>query len=210
MIFTFGLLSPDKGIEHVINALPAILVRYPNTIYVVLGATHPHVKERDGESYRESLERRAQELGVAAHVIFHNRFVSRGELVKFLAAADIYVTPYLKPEQSTSGTLAYAVGAGKAVISTPYLYARELLADGRGILVPWRDSQTITRAAVDLLGDDEKRAALCARAALHGRSMVWPAVARRYQQSFDRACNREPSSPRVGLGLDVRDGRVST
>ena len=210
VIFTFGLLSPDKGIEHVIDALPAILVRYPNTIYVVLGATHPHVKERYGESYRESLELRAQELGVASSVIFHNRFVSRGELVKFLAAVDIYVTPYLKPEQSTSGTLAYAVGSGKAVISTPYIYARELLADGRGILVPWRDSQTITRAVVDLLGDDVKRAALCARAAAHGRSMVWPAVARRYLQSFDRACSREQSMPRVGLELDDRDRRVLT
>jgi len=210
VIFTFGLLSPDKGIEHVIDALPAILVRYPNTIYVVLGATHPHVKERDGESYRESLERRAQELGVASSVIFDNRFVSRGELVKFLAAADIYVTPYLNPEQSTSGTLAYAVGSGKAVISTPYLYARELLADGRGVLVPWRDSQTIGRAAVDLLGNDEKRAALCARAAAFGRGMVWPAVARRYLQSFDRACSREQSSPRASLGLDMRNRRVST
>ena len=128
MIFTFGLLSPDKGIEHVIDALPAILARHPDTVYVVLGATHPHIKEQYGESYRESLERRAQELGVDSSMIFHNRFVSRGELVKFLSAADIYVTPYLKPEQSTSGTLAYAVGSGKAVISTPYLYARELLA----------------------------------------------------------------------------------
>jgi glycosyltransferase involved in cell wall biosynthesis len=210
VIFTFGLLSPDKGIEHVIDALPTILARYPDTVYLVLGATHPHIKERYGESYRESLERRAQGLGVDSSVIFHNRFVSRRELIKFLSAADIYVTPYLKPEQSTSGTLAYAVGSGKAVISTPYLYARELLADGRGILVPWRDSQTIARAVVDLLSDDAKRLALCARAAAHGRSMVWPAVARRYLQSFDRACGREPSAPRIGRGLPVRTRRVST
>ena len=210
VIFTFGLLSPDKGIENVIEALPAILVRHPEAVYVVLGATHPHIKERYGEGYRESLERRAQELGVAASVIFHNRFVSRSELVKFLAAADIYVTPYLKPEQSTSGTLAYAVGSGKAVISTPYLYARELLADGRGVLVPWRDSQTITRAVVDLLGDDEKRAALCARAAAYGRSMLWPAVARRYLHSFDRACSPEPSVSRVSRGLALRDRHIST
>jgi glycosyltransferase involved in cell wall biosynthesis len=210
VIFTFGLLSPDKGIEHVIDALPAILARHPDTVYVVLGATHPHIKERYGESYRESLERRAQELGVNSSMIFHNRFVSRGELVKFLSAADIYVTPYLKPEQSTSGTLAYAVGSGKAVISTPYLYARELLADGRGILVPWRDSRTIGRVVVDLLSDDAKRLALCARAAAHGRSMVWPAVARRYLQSFDRACSREQSVPRVSRGLPVRDRGVST
>jgi glycosyltransferase involved in cell wall biosynthesis len=210
VIFTFGLLSPDKGIEHVIDALPAILARHPDTVYVVLGATHPHIKEQYGESYRESLERRAQELGVNSSMIFHNRFVSRGELVKFLSAADIYVTPYLKPEQSTSGTLAYAVGSGKAVISTPYLYARELLADGRGILVPWRDSRTIGRAVVELLSDDAKRLALCARAAAHGRSMVWPAVARRYLQSFDRACSREQSVPRVSRGLPVRDRGVST
>jgi glycosyltransferase involved in cell wall biosynthesis len=203
VILTFGLLSPDKGIEHVIDALPAILARYPDTVYVVLGATHPQIKERYGESYRESLERRAQECGVESSVIFNNRFVSRGELVRFLSAADIYVTPYLKPEQITSGTLAYAVGSGKAVISTPYLYARELLADGRGILVPWRDGQAIARAVLDILSDDAKRAALCARAAAHGRSMVWPAVARRYLQSFHRACSREQSRPRVSRRLPV-------
>ncbi len=205
VILTFGLLSPDKGIEHVIDALPAILARNPDTVYVVLGATHPHIKERYGESYRESLERRAQELGVESSMIFHNRFVDHGELVKYLAAADIYVTPYLKPEQSTSGTLAYAVGSGKAVISTPYLYARELLADGRGILVPPRDSQTIARAVVDLLSDDAKRLALCERAAAYGRSMVWPAVARRYLQSFDQACSQQ-SLPRVSRGLEVSVG----
>jgi len=210
VIFTFGLLSPDKGIEHVIDALPAILARHPDTVYVVLGATHPHIKEQYGESYRESLKRRAQELGVDSNMIFHNRFVSRGELVKFLSAADIYVTPYLKPEQSTSGTLAYAVGSGKAVISTPYLYARELLADGRGILVPWRDSQTIAREVVNLLSDDAKRLALCARAAAHGRSMVWPAVARRYLRSFDQACSRGQSMPRVIPGLPARARHVST
>jgi len=210
MILTFGLLSPDKGIEHVIDALPAILARYPDTVYVVLGATHPHVKEHDGERYRESLERRARGLGVESSVIFENRFVSRGELIKFLAAADIYVTPYLNPEQSTSGTLAYAVGSGKAVISTPYLYARELLADGRGILVPWRDSQCIAREIVDLLGNDEKRTALCARAAAHGRNMVWPAVARRYLQSFNRACSREPTLPRVSEGLVVQPRAILT
>jgi glycosyltransferase involved in cell wall biosynthesis len=208
VIFTFGLLSPDKGIEHVIDALPAILARYPDTVYVVLGATHPHIKERYGESYRESLERRAQELGVESSMIFHNRFVSRGELVKFLSAADIYVTPYLNPEQITSGTLAYAVGSGKAVISTPYLYARELLADGRGIIVPWRDSQTIARAVVDLLSDDAKRLALCARAAAHGRSMLWPAVARCYVQSFEGARSRRRSGPRVSRALDVHARQV--
>ena len=186
-MLTFGLLSPDKGIEHVIDALPAILARYPDTVYIVLGATHPHVKERHGETYRLMLELRAQRLGVDSSMIFHDRFVSQGELVEFLSAADIYITPYLKPEQITSGTLAYAVGAGKAVISTPYLYARELLAEGRGILVPWRDPQAIASEVVDLLGNDVKRLALGERAAAHGRSMAWPAVARRYMQSVERA-----------------------
>jgi glycosyltransferase involved in cell wall biosynthesis len=187
VILTFGLLSPDKGIEHMIDALPAILARHPDTVYIVLGATHPHVKERDGETYRLMLESRAQRLGVDSSMIFHNRFVSRGELADFLSAADIYVTPYLKPEQITSGTLAYAVGTGKAVISTPYWYASELLADGRGVLVPWRDPPAIARAVVDLLGDDEKRLALRRRAAAYGREMLWPAVARAYVRSFERA-----------------------
>jgi glycosyltransferase involved in cell wall biosynthesis len=208
VILTFGLLSPDKGIEYVIDALPGVLARYPDTVYIVLGATHPHIKERDGEAYRESLERRAQTVGVDSSVIFHNRFVSRGELTEFLSAADIYVTPYLKPEQSTSGTLAYAVGSGKAVISTPYLYARELLAEGRGILVPWRNPQAIAREVVDLLSDDAKRLALCERAAAHGRSMVWPAVARRYVQSFERARGQRRAAPRVIRALPAHARQV--
>ena len=187
VLLTFGLLSPDKGIEYVIDALPAILARFPNTVYIVLGATHPHVRERHGESYRVMLETRALRLGVDASVIFHNRFVSHDELTEFLAAADLYVTPSLQPEQSTSGTLAYAVGSGKAVISTPYVYARELLADGRGILIPWRDAGAIAGAVNNLLADDAERLALGQRAAAHGRSMQWPAVARRYLESFERA-----------------------
>lgn len=187
VLLTFGLLSPDKGIEYVIDALPAILERVPETVYIVLGATHPHLRERFGESYRLSLQQRAKQLGVDSRVIFHDRFVSQGELTEFLAVADVYVTPSLNPAQSTSGTLAYAVGAGKAVISTPYLYARELLADGRGILVPWRDAAAIAREVTGLLGDDERRLALRKRAAEHGRSMAWPVVARRYLESFERA-----------------------
>jgi glycosyltransferase involved in cell wall biosynthesis len=187
VILTFGLLSPDKGIEYVIDALPLIAERFPNVVYIVLGATHPHVKERHGESYRLMLEQRAQRLGVDSHIIFHDRFVSQEELVEFLSAADIYATPYLKAEQITSGTLAYAVGSGKAVISTPYRYANELLADGRGIIVPWRDSGAIAREVISLLGDDEKRFTLQRRAAEHGREMTWPVVARSYMVSFERA-----------------------
>jgi glycosyltransferase involved in cell wall biosynthesis len=187
VILTFGLLSPDKGIEYVIDSLPAVLERYPDATYIVLGATHPHIKERHGEEYRLMLESRVQKLGLEANVIFYNRFVSQDELTEFLAAADVYVTPYLKAEQITSGTLAYAVGSGKAVISTPYWYARELLADDRGILVPWRDPASIARAAIDLFGDDPRRLALCERAAEYGRNMAWPAVARSYVRTFERA-----------------------
>lgn len=187
VILTFGLLSPDKGIEYVIDALPQILARFPETVYIVLGATHPHVRERQGESYRIMLENRALALGVGSSVIFHNRFVSQSELSLFLSGADIYITPYLKPEQITSGTLAYAVGSGLAVISTPYVYACELLDEGRGVLVPWRDAGAIAAEVIDLLGNDERRLALGARAAQHGRSMTWPAVAGRYMESFERA-----------------------
>jgi glycosyltransferase involved in cell wall biosynthesis len=187
LILTFGLLSPDKGIESVIDALPAILSHYPDAVYIVLGATHPHVIEHHGETYRLMLEDRAKRLGVAGNVIFHNRFVSQSELSEFLAAADIYITPYLNPEQITSGTLAYALGAGKAVISTPYAYARELLAEERGILVPWRDPAAIAAEIVGLLDDPAKRMRMRRRAAAHGRAMLWPAVARSYLDAFQRA-----------------------
>ena len=187
VILTFGLLSPDKGIEYVIDAMPEILAVHPDTVYVVLGATHPHVVERDGEAYRLMLEARAERLGVGGNMIFHDRFVSQPELTEFLSATDIYITPYLQPEQITSGTLAYAVGGGKAVISTPYIYARELLADGRGLLVPYRDSSAIAREVIGLVQDDDAREEMCTRAAAHGIGMTWPAVAQKYVQSFERA-----------------------
>jgi glycosyltransferase involved in cell wall biosynthesis len=187
VILTFGLLSPDKGIEHVIDALPQVLARFPDALYIVLGATHPHVKEQHGETYRHMLEARAQRLGVDSSMIFHNRFVSQDELTEFLSAADIYVTPYLKEEQITSGTLAYAVGSGKAVISTPYFYARELLADGCGVLVPWRDPKAIAAQVIALLSDDTQRRAMCQRAAERGRDMGWPKVAQSYAHTFERA-----------------------
>jgi glycosyltransferase involved in cell wall biosynthesis len=202
VILTFGLLSPDKGIEYVIDAMPAILAKHPNTVYIVLGATHPHVKQQHGETYRHMLQTRAERLGVDANVIFHNRFVSHEELVEFLGAADLYVTPYLKEEQSTSGTLAYAVGCGKAVVSTPYRYARELLADNRGILVPWRDSEAIGREIVGLLDDPKKRIELQQRAAAFGRSMSWPIVARRYMESFEKA--RAAHAERRSAGLAAK------
>jgi len=187
VILTFGLLAPDKGIEAVIEAMPGILERFPETVYVVLGATHPNVKAHHGESYRKMLQDRALELGVAGSIRFLNRFATLDELTGFLAAADIYITPYLKMEQITSGTLAYALGSGKAVISTPYLYAQELLADGRGILVPCRDPAAITREVVALLGNDAERLAMRHRAADFGKTMTWPVVAGSYMESFRRA-----------------------
>jgi glycosyltransferase involved in cell wall biosynthesis len=199
VILTFGLLSPDKGLEHVIDAMPAIVAGHPSAMYIVLGATHPHVKQQQGEAYRHMLQARAERLGVEASVTFHNRFVSHEELVEFLSAADLYVTPYLKEEQSTSGTLAYAVGCGKAVISTPYRYARELLADGRGVLVPWRDAAAIGREVVGLLDDPAKRAEMQQRAAAYGRSMGWPIVAARYVACFEQARASHEERRRAGV-----------
>ncbi|HJR79885.1 MAG TPA: glycosyltransferase family 4 protein [Anaerolineales bacterium] len=187
VLLSFGLLSANKGIENVIAALPAILEKYPNVVYIVVGATHPHVIQTEGETYRLSLQWLAHEKGVESNVIFYNRFVSLDELVQFISASDIYITPYLDAAQITSGTLAYTLGAGKAVISTPYWYAKELLAEERGALVPFRDPQALADQVVDLLGNESKRHAMRKRAYLFGRDMIWPQVARRYMETFERA-----------------------
>ena len=187
MILTFGLLSPDKGIEFVIEAMPKIVADHPGATYIVVGATHPHILASNGEAYRESLIKLAETLGVGASVRFVDRFVSIEELVEYLGAMDIYITPYLNPKQITSGTLAYSVGAGKAVISTPYWYAEELLADGRGILVPFRDSDAIAESVLELQASPEKKRAMGCRAGEFGKQMLWPAVGNRYLASFARA-----------------------
>ncbi|MGA3083778.1 MAG: glycosyltransferase family 4 protein [Thermodesulfobacteriota bacterium] len=187
VLLSFGLLSANKGIENVIAALPAILARYPNVVYIILGATHPQVVRNEGETYRLSLQWLAQEKGVEGQVIFYNRFVSLEKLVEFIGAADIYITPYLNEVQITSGTLAYTLGAGKAVISTPYWYAEEMLAGERGALVPFRDPAALAEQVIDLLDNEPKRHAMRKRAYLFGRAMVWPQVARRYMESFKRA-----------------------
>ncbi len=187
VLLSFGLLSANKGIENVIAALPAILEKNPNVVYIIVGATHPHVIENEGETYRLSLQWLAREKGVEANVIFYNRFVSLEELVQFISASDIYITPYLDAAQITSGTLAYTVGAGKAVISTPYWYAEELLADDRGALVPFSDPQALAEQVIDLLENESKRHAMRKRAYLFGRDMIWPQVARRYMKTFERA-----------------------
>lgn len=187
VLLTFGLLSPNKGIEHVIDALPAILEQHPNIVYIVLGATHPHLLAHEGEAYRTKLERLAEERGVARHVIFHNRFVSIEELKEFIGAADIYLTPYLNEAQVTSGTLAYTFGAGKAIVSTPYWHAEELLAGERGLLVPFRDSSGIAAGVNHFLSNPTLMTAMRKRAWKAGREMIWPVVAQRYMESFERA-----------------------
>jgi len=187
VMFTFGLVSPSKGIEHAIRALPEIVRHHPDVLYVVTGATHPNLVREQGESYREGLVALAAELGVAEHLQFINRFVSRDELIQLIAAADIYATPYLNEAQITSGTLAYAFGMGKPVISTPYWHASELLASGHGVLVPFRNSEAFAEAAVALFRDDQEREAISQRAWEKGRGMTWGAVGRSYADVFEAA-----------------------
>jgi glycosyltransferase involved in cell wall biosynthesis len=187
VLLTFGLLSPNKGVEHVIRALPQVVRQIPDLVYIVLGATHPCLLRQQGEAYRLSLESLAQELHVAKHVIFYDRFVDIGELIEFLGAADLYITPYLNRAQIVSGTLSYAFGCGKAVISTPYWHAEELLADGRGRLVPFADSQAMATEIIDLLQNETQRHAIRKRAYLAGREMVWPQVAHLYAGCFLKA-----------------------
>ncbi len=184
---TFGLLSPGKGIEHVLQAIPEIVKEFPDFIYLVLGATHPSLIREQGERYRISLERMAKELRITKHVSFYNRFVELKELTEFIGAADLYITPYLNAQQAVSGTLAYAFGCGQAVISTPYWHAEELLADDRGVLVPFADSSAIARAVIGLLGDDQRRLAMRAQAYGLGRSMTWEHVSQLHLDSFDRS-----------------------
>ena len=199
VLLTFGLLGPGKGIEYAIEALPEIVERHPNVIYIVLGATHPHLIEREGESYRLSLERLAEARGVKDNVIFFNRYVSLEDLKEFIGATDIYITPYLNEAQITSGTLAYVFGAGKAVVSTPYWHARELLAEGRGALVPFRDSRAIAEAVCAFLDDRPRMREVGTAAYALGRAMIWPAVARRYLESFARARSDRKARPRAAF-----------
>jgi glycosyltransferase involved in cell wall biosynthesis len=188
VILSFGLLSPNKGFEYMIRAMPRVVKAHPDAAYVILGATHPHVRKAHGESYRLELQRLAASLGVGDRVLFHDRYVDLRELCEFLGAADLYVTPYLNEEQVVSGTLAYALGAGKAVISTPYWYASEMLADGRGRLVPFRDADALAAAVSDLLSDEQTRHAMRKRAYRFQRNSVWSAVAGRYLDIVSEVC----------------------
>jgi len=196
VILTFGLLSPGKGIETMINALPMIVKEHPDVVYIVLGATHPHVKKVSGEAYRLSLQQQARELGVGEHLIFHNRFVDLKELCEFLGAADIYVTPYLHREQIVSGTLAYALGSGKATVSTPYWYAEEMLAEGRGCLFPFNDYKALATQINNLFSNDVERHAVRKRAYTFCRNMIWKEVARKYLDVFSEVHYERENVPR--------------
>ncbi len=196
LLLTFGLLSAGKGIEYAIEALPRIVAEFPDALYIVLGATHPHVKNEQGESYRMMLQTRVRELELEDHVLFQNRFVELSELCEYLGATDIYVTPYLNAEQIVSGTLAYAMGTGKAVVSTPYWYADDMLAEERGRLVPFRNSDAIADVVIDMLTNETERHAMRKRAYIMGRSMIWPEVARAYLRVFHQARDDRSRTPR--------------
>jgi glycosyltransferase involved in cell wall biosynthesis len=187
VLLTFGLLSPNKGIEFALRALPDIIREFPNVVYIVLGQTHPNLLRDEGEAYRLSLERLAKDLNVQKHVVFFNRFVEPEELMRFIGAADIYLTPYLTESQITSGTLAYAFGAGNAVVSTPYWHAAELLTEERGKLVPFRDAKAIAVAVVELLRNEPLRHSMRKNAYKLGRDMIWSCVAQLYAKSFEQA-----------------------
>jgi glycosyltransferase involved in cell wall biosynthesis len=197
VLLTFGLLSPNKGIENVIQALPHILSKHKNVVYMVAGATHPHILRREGDHYRTHLQALAKEIGVESNVIFHNRFVSPEEMVEFIGAADIYITPYRHEEQVVSGTLAYALGAGKAIISTPYWHAIELLDHHRGALVPFQDPDAIARKTIELLDTPALRHAMRKRAYLFARGMIWKKVAQGYMATFEQARSDRMREPRV-------------
>jgi len=203
VLLTFGLLSPNKGIENVIRALPAILARHPNVTYIVSGVTHPHIRRQEGERYREGLQALAAQLGVSSQLILNNRFVSTQELVEHVGAADIYITPYRQEAQIVSGTLAIALGAGKAIISTPYWHAKELLADKRGVIVPFDSPDAIAEAVIALLENDAERHAMRKRAYLHSRGTTWPTTARAYMATFQRARFERSLQPRPAHPDDV-------
>ncbi len=211
VILTFGLLSPNKGIEVMIDAMPSILKSRADAVYVVLGATHPNLVRDQGEAYRESLVARVHELGVENHVVFLDQFVDQATLLEFISMCDVYVSPYLNEVQMTSGTLAYSFGLGKAVVATPFWHARELLADGRGILVPFGDAAATGKEIAALLTDDPRRQAMRRRAYASSRSMTWKRTAQRYVRAFETA---QPAHSlkviaRVAQPVPSRDGATA-
>jgi glycosyltransferase involved in cell wall biosynthesis len=182
---SFGLLSRGKGIEYVIDALPAIIKKEHRLVYYVLGVTHPEVKKTEGEAYRNMLMQKAKNLGLNGHVKFLNRFLSKPELINYLKATDVYITPYLSPNQVSSGTLSYALGAGKAIVSTPYLHAKEALGEGRGVFCRFQDSASIAEKVTEIIERPSLRESLENKAYLYSRKFTWPSVAKKYVALFD-------------------------
>ncbi len=210
VLLTFGLLSPNKGFESVLQAMPRILSRRSDVVYIIAGATHPHVRLREGDRYRFQLQALARELGVEESVVFHNRFFSLQEMASLVGSADIYITPYCHEAQAVSGTLAHALGAGKAIISTPYWHAEELLDDGRGVLVPFEDPAAIAAAAIQLLDNHTARQAMRKRAYRYARTMVWNQVAQSYMGTFIRTRVNRAQPARLGFPVrSVEQGAAS-
>ena len=208
VILTFGLLSPGKGIETVIESMPGILQSCPDAVYVVLGATHPHLLAQQGETYREALAARTKTLGIENNVVFIDQFVDQPTLLDYISMCDVYVTPYLNEAQMTSGTLAYSFGLGRAIVSTPYWHAKELLAEGRGILVPFGDVAAMSSQIAALLTDHERRRGIGTRAYVASRSMIWSQTAIRYVESCEKA--REVVAAPIRLPDERRSWSVAT
>jgi glycosyltransferase involved in cell wall biosynthesis len=206
ILSTFGLINPNKGIEYALRALPDIARRHPNVLYLIIGKTHPGVRAWSGENYREQLQRLIRELSLDAYVEFADDYMTLEQLVQYLRMTDVYLVPYLNPHQIVSGTLAYAVGAGKAVVATPMTHAREVLADGRGVLVPFRDSAAIARAVNQLLADPTARAAMEQRAYAYSRGWTWRAVGAQYTHLFAEVLRYD--LPTLASGSSVADDRL--
>ena len=202
VILSFGLLGKGKGYELALDALPAVVAAHPSALYVIVGATHPDLLRTEGEAYRQALVAQVHRLGLVNHVRFVDRFVGRVELTHWLEAADVFVTPYPNLDQIVSGTLSYAMGAGRAIVSTPYAYAAELLADGRGLLVPPGSPTALATALIEVLGDDALRAGLGRRAYEHSRRMIWSAVGAEYRRAFERVTSSPlMTAPSSGLAV---------
>ena len=186
VLSTFGLLSSDKGIQHAISALPEVVQEHPDVLYLIIGVTHPQVRMHEGEKYRKSLKRLVDKLGLRDNVRFYNRFLSKPELIQYLQATDVYICPYIQEEQLSSGTVTYALVAGKPIVSTPFHYAKELLADGRGILCKFHNPKSITSGVRELLDNPEKKTSIEKLAYEHGQTMTWPRVASTYVDLFKK------------------------